>query len=177
MQFAANARWQEGTLYVQPRGELDVATREEFNRCVYQALAHPFDGLVLDLGGLTFVDSIGLKWILDLWNRSRADEFPMTSFPGQRQVQRAFALSGLDGLMPIEQPAQRLCLSRRRWPPTCTAPAAGPSIEDHAGLLAGVEHCPACQTPLELSPPSLFRGSVRHPDSPAEPQAETFLSG
>jgi anti-anti-sigma factor len=163
MQFAANARWHEGTLYVQPRGELDVASREEFNQCVYHALEHRFERLVLDLGQLTFIDSIGLKSVLDLWNRSRADGFPMTVVPGQRQVQRAFALSGLDGLMPIEETNEAPVLEPEVVPAYMHCPNCRASIEDHAGLLAGVERCPECRTPLELSPPSLFRGSVRHP--------------
>ena len=160
--FAAGAHWEDGALYLEVRGELDVASREQFNRCVYHALDHRFNRLVLDLGGLTFIDSIGLKSILDLWNRSRSDGFPMTVVPGQRQVQRAFALSGLDGLMPVEQGAAPVAEPEETAAymhcPSCRA-----VLEDHAGLLQGVERCPDCQTPLELSPPSLFRGSVRHP--------------
>jgi anti-sigma B factor antagonist len=159
--FAAGARWDSGTLYMSVQGELDVASREEFNRCFSQALEHRFDRLVLDLSRLTFIDSVGLKSVLDVWNRSRSDRFPMTVVPGQRQVQRAFALSGLDALMAIEEGA----LKRGREPaltymhcPHCRA-----VIEDHDGLLAGVERCPECRTALELSPPSMFRGSVRHP--------------
>lgn len=163
MQFAANARWHEGTLYVQPCGELDVASCEEFDQCVYHALEHRFERLVLDLGQLTFIDSIGLKSVLDLWNRSRADGFPMTVVPGQRQVQRAFALSGLDGLMPVEEPSSDPVLEPEEVPAYMHCPNCRASIEDHAGLLAGVERCPECRTALELSPPSLFRGSVRHP--------------
>jgi anti-anti-sigma factor len=161
--FVIDARWEDGVLHIHVRGELDVASREQFNRCVYRALDHRFSRLVLDLGELTFIDSIGLKSILDLWNRSRSDGFPMTVVPGQRQVQRAFAISGLDGLMPAEESSAALSAEPEDTPAYMHCPNCRVSIEDHAGLLAGVERCPECGTPLELSPPSLFRGSVRHP--------------
>ena len=160
--FATGARWQEGTLHLEVSGELDVATRDEFNRCVYKALDHRFDRLVLNVSGLVFIDSVGLKSILDVWNRSRSDGFPMTVVPGQLQVQRAFALSGLDALLPLEtagtsEPKPEEARAYMHCP-SCRAVR-----EHHAGLLAGVERCPECQTPLELSPPSMFQGSVRHP--------------
>ena len=146
------------------RGELDVATRDDFNSCAYHALEHRFNRLVLDLSELVFIDSVGLKSILDLWNRSRSDGFPMTVVPGQRQVQRAFALSGLDGLMRDRAVERRLrSPTLEEAPAYMHCPNCRASMEDHAGLLAGIERCPECGTPLELSPPSLFEGSVRHP--------------
>jgi len=161
--FDVGANWEEGTLRIGARGELDVASREEFNRCVYNALDHRFDRLVLDLDGLTFIDSVGLKSILDLWNRSRSDGFTMSIVPGQRQVQRAFSLSGLDGLMPVEQATVGRVPEPEEAPAYMHCPTCRSVIEDTAGLLAGRERCPECRTALELSPPSMFRGSVRHP--------------
>jgi anti-anti-sigma factor len=161
--FAIGARWHEGTLRLEVCGELDVATRDEFNRCVHHALDHRFNRLVLDLGQLAFIDSVGLKSVLDLWNRSRSDGFPMTVVPGQRQVQRAFALSGLDGLMPVEEASTPGVPEPEEAPAYMYCPNCRSSMEEHAGLLAGIERCPVCQTALELSPPSMFEGSVRHP--------------
>jgi anti-anti-sigma factor len=161
--FAAAARWADGTLYIEARGELDVATREQFNQCVDRALDQRFNHLVLDLGELTFIDSVGLKSVLDLWNRSRSDGFPMTVVPGQRQVERAFALSGLDGLMPVAHPLDPSVPTIEETPAYMHCPSCRAVMEDHAGLLSGIERCPECSTPLELSPPSLFKGSVRHP--------------
>jgi anti-sigma B factor antagonist len=163
--FTTGARWDDGTLYLELRGELDVATRDDFNSCAYHALEHKFSRLVLDLSELVFIDSVGLKSVLDLWNRSRSDGFPMTVVPGQRQVQRAFALSGLDGLMAVAvaEPSVAPVPELEEAPAYMHCPNCRASIEDHAGLLAGIERCPECQSPLELSPPSLFERSVRHP--------------
>jgi anti-anti-sigma factor len=161
--FAVGANWLEGTLRIDARGELDVASREEFNLCVHNALDHRFDRLVLDLAGLSFIDSVGLKSVLDLWNRSRKNGFTMTIVPGQRQVQRAFSLSGLDGVMPVEQASVQEPPEPEPAPAYMHCPNCRAVIEDTAGLLAGRERCPECRTPLELSPPSMFRGSVRHP--------------
>ncbi len=161
--FTTGARWEHGTLHLEVRGELDVATRDDFNSCAYHALEHRFDRLVLDLSELVFIDSVGLKSVLDLWNRSRSDGFPMTVVPGQRQVQRAFALSGLDGLMAVAQPSAPVVPELEEAPAYLHCTNCRASMEDHAGLLAGIERCPECGTPLELSPPSMFQGSVRHP--------------
>jgi anti-anti-sigma factor len=170
--FAVSARGdEEGRLTVAARGELDVATRDQFNACVDDAIARRFDCLVLDLSGLTFVDSVGLKCILDVWNRSRSEDFQMTVVPGGRQVQRAFALSGMDSLMPVDQGNATAEPPEDEHLAYLHCPACRVVVEDHAGLLAGVEQCPECGTALEPSPPSMFRSPVRHPGLPGEQPA------
>jgi anti-sigma B factor antagonist len=158
--FGMRAKRFGRTVRVRLRGELDVASRDDFKSCLDSTLSEPLDNLVLDLADLTFIDSIGLKGIFDLCNRASKEGFALTVVPGGRQVQRAFNLSGLDQL--IEQGL-----------------AKEPRVD--AGNQKGYLHCPECRTPvytregrplescptcaaeLEPSPPSLFKGSVRHP--------------
>ena len=42
------------------RGELDLATAPEFQRCLLDLIARPVDGFAIDLAQLTFLDSSGL---------------------------------------------------------------------------------------------------------------------
>jgi anti-sigma B factor antagonist len=82
-------------------GELDVASAPMLGG----ALAHiPMDadtGLVLDLRGVSFIDSIGMRAVLvaqELCARCGA-EFALV--PGQAQVQRVFEMCGLLDRLPF----------------------------------------------------------------------------
>jgi anti-anti-sigma factor len=61
-------RSSEGVCYVS--GELDLASAAEFHRFVTEA-ADPSRELVLDVGGLTFVDSTGMRAIARLASSCR----------------------------------------------------------------------------------------------------------
>lgn len=56
--------------------------------------------MVLDLRGLTFIDSSGLRSIIDLWRRSQEDGFDLTIVRGRPSIAQIFELVGLDGVLP-----------------------------------------------------------------------------
>jgi anti-anti-sigma factor len=81
-------------------GELDLATAPELE-AVLSRLDSP-KALTLDLSGLTFMDCCGLRSILSV---GKACEKPACDFkliPGQAQVQRLFALTGLLEVLPFQ---------------------------------------------------------------------------
>jgi anti-anti-sigma factor len=57
---------------------------------------------VLDLSGLRFIDSSGIRVLLLADARSRADANRLRLLRGQRQVQRALELCGLEDRLPFE---------------------------------------------------------------------------
>lgn len=59
--------------------------------------------LVLDLGGLDFVDSTGLGVIIDLDQRARSGDFELAIIPGPRQVQRVFEVTKLSDVLPFRE--------------------------------------------------------------------------
>jgi anti-sigma B factor antagonist len=76
-------------------GELDIASAPSFERAL--------DGLppagvqrrlVIDLSGLAFMDSTGLRALLLARQRAEANDTELLLRPGPRQVQRVFELSG-----------------------------------------------------------------------------------
>ena len=82
-------------------GELDLATAPE----VEAALREPVDGdgtpgrRVLDLRGLTFMDSSGLRTILSANGAARRDGWTLQIVAGPPAVQRVFEICGVtDGL-------------------------------------------------------------------------------
>lgn len=66
--------------------------------------AKAIDRLVLDLGGVDFVDSTGLGVIIDLDQRARRGEFELSIIPGPRHVQRVFEVTKLEDVLPFREP-------------------------------------------------------------------------
>ena len=86
--------------------ELDMTTVGELTSLVKKLLAEGASDLVLDIGGLTFIDNTGLRGILtirELCQRHGA-EFGVTL--GQKNVQRLFEVTGLDNVLPLRQPQE-----------------------------------------------------------------------
>jgi anti-sigma B factor antagonist len=82
-------------------GELDLATANGVEQELLRVEATDAEAIVLDLAGLTFMDSTGARLVLQANARSRADSCRLTLLRGPRAVQRVFELSGLSDLLPF----------------------------------------------------------------------------
>jgi anti-sigma B factor antagonist len=82
-------------------GELDLATANGVEQELLRVEATDAEAIVLDLAGLTFMDSTGARLVLQANARSRADSCRLTLLRGPRAVQRVFELSGLVDLLPF----------------------------------------------------------------------------
>ncbi len=98
LRFDVKVERTDALTHVELLGELDMSCEDRFG----DALDTVRSGrLVLDLGGLTFIDSAGLRMIFRTWQRSRQDGFTMEIVGGRDQVERVFRITGLDGALPI----------------------------------------------------------------------------
>jgi anti-anti-sigma factor len=88
----------EGTV-VTPRGELDMATAGELR----DALAAVEGPLTLDLSALRFVDTSGLRLVLEVTDQSRRDGRAFAVVPGVPAVQRLFEVAGVVELVPFTE--------------------------------------------------------------------------
>ena len=88
------------TLVVAPRGEIDLATVDIVKGAVEGELGAG-DELVLDLRGVAFMDTSGLRYVLELAQRSSRQEFALRVIRGPRAVQRVFEISGVEGRLPF----------------------------------------------------------------------------
>lgn len=88
----------EGTV-VTPRGELDMATAGELR----DALAAVEGPLTLDLSALRFVDTSGLRLVLEVTDQSRRDGRGFAVVPGVPAVQRLFEVAGVVELVPFTE--------------------------------------------------------------------------
>jgi anti-sigma B factor antagonist len=89
-------------------GEFDLACEQRFQ----QELAGALDGLVgtlvVDLRGLQFIDSTGLRMLLHIDALARSDGFDFVVFCGDGSVGRVFRETGLDGVLPLVDPSEVL---------------------------------------------------------------------
>jgi anti-anti-sigma factor len=76
-------------------GELDLSTVPIVQAQLAELEAAGFTRLVLDLRQLRFLDSSGLRLLIDWDARARADGVEMTVIPGPPAVQRLFDLAGV----------------------------------------------------------------------------------
>jgi len=104
-------------------GELDLATAPRVRAAVVQVLADGADRLVLDLGGVDFIDSTGLGVVLGAVRRMRATGGTIRLVVHEPAVLRVFELTGLDRVLPIAASVDDAILLADV--PDATAPADG----------------------------------------------------
>jgi anti-sigma B factor antagonist len=82
-------------------GELDIDGTERVRRELY--LAEDSDALevVLDLSGLSFIDSSGIRLVFEADVRSRANSHRLRLIRGPAQVHRVFVMTDLADRLPF----------------------------------------------------------------------------
>ena len=80
--------------YVTVQGELDMATAPQLKAALVEESAKG-GTLVLDMGGLDFIDSSGIRVLVVAWQESSRDGFNLRLTRGNDTVMRALALCGL----------------------------------------------------------------------------------
>ena len=98
--FTCQVSREEGEAVVSPRGELDMATVGAIEQELKQLRRTGVDRIVLDLGGLTFMDSSGLHLLTRWTNESSRDGFVFELEPGPPAVQRIFELAAVNDSLP-----------------------------------------------------------------------------
>ena len=79
-------------------GELDLATAQRVEDALRTVEATDVEQVIVDLAGLTFVDSSGVHIIARAEERCRTTAKRLGLRPGPPQIQRVFALAGADAL-------------------------------------------------------------------------------
>jgi anti-anti-sigma factor len=86
---------------VAPHGELDMATVGAIEAELARVRRSGADHVVLDLGGLTFMDSSGLNLVSRWVAESSDDGFRFELEPGPPAVQRVFELAAMTDRLPF----------------------------------------------------------------------------
>lgn len=90
---------------ITPRGELDMATQPQLRDVLEAGAAR--GGLTLDLSGLRFIDTSGLRLILETAEAAHREGFAFRVIPGSESVQRLFEVAGVTELIPFHDGADR----------------------------------------------------------------------
>jgi anti-sigma B factor antagonist len=98
--FTCQVSRQDGQAVVSPRGELDMATVGAVEEQLTQLRGTGVGDIVLDLGGLTFMDSSGLHLVMRWTNAAARDGFAFELEPGPPVVQRIFDLTAVHDTLP-----------------------------------------------------------------------------
>lgn len=104
--FHATVEPGEGGAIVRFAGELDLGTVAEAEAAVARARLESPGSLRLDLSELTFVDSSGLRLIVQVDAACRREGCGFSVVPGPRAVQRVFELAGVLELLPFADPTR-----------------------------------------------------------------------
>jgi anti-sigma B factor antagonist len=91
---------------VAPVGEVDLVTVDEVRRHVREA-AGESRRVVLDLRQVTFMDSSGLRLLVEAQQLAEQDGFAFAVVRGPASLERLFQVTGLDGRLDLhDDPAQ-----------------------------------------------------------------------
>ena len=95
---------QGDTCRVSPVGELDIASAGKLERELAAAAAGDAATIVLDLSGLTFIDSTGLRIVLDFNERCGGQGGRLAIVAGTPAVDRLLDIVGLRDRLPLISP-------------------------------------------------------------------------
>jgi anti-sigma B factor antagonist len=88
-------------------GELDLASAPALEAATVRLCANDASEIVLDLRGLSFIDSTGLRTILSCMSLCEEHLCSLWLIQGQRAIQRLFELAGLLERLPFREPETR----------------------------------------------------------------------
>ena len=93
---------QEGErVVVRAWGELDVASSPGFEAELRDAIRTSSFGVILDLAGVTFIDSTGLRVLISAATLSRSSRRELIVVQGSEQVRQVIETSGVEDLLPL----------------------------------------------------------------------------
>jgi anti-sigma B factor antagonist len=103
--FRVEQRFEHDLTILAPVGELDEAAVRPFEQAFPNALARGRP-VVVDLAGLTFIDSCGLWTITELCSACKRGGVSFQVWPGPERIQEVFEVTGLCDLLPfVDRPS------------------------------------------------------------------------
>ena len=99
--FGIDVQPQRDVVRVAPQGEIDIATVGRLRGRIGELLSAGFSRLTLDMQDVTFMDSTGLRLVLELVQAARDDHWQLSVIGVSPAVQRVFELSGVLAALPL----------------------------------------------------------------------------
>jgi anti-sigma B factor antagonist len=83
-------------------GELDLTTVPEVDAVVSKALSGATGTVAIDLAGVSFCDSTGLRFLILVNEESRRRNVPLLICHAQPAVRKVMRLTGADDVLPLD---------------------------------------------------------------------------
>jgi anti-anti-sigma factor len=99
VEFRIELAVDDGRERIVPHGELDVATQAELRAELERAATG--GAFTLDLSELSFIDTSGLRLVLETAEAARGGAFGFDVVPGRPAIQRLFEVAGVADLVPF----------------------------------------------------------------------------
>ena len=103
-EFRVDVAPERDVVRVCPVGELDLGTVGLVEAAIEELTAAGFTRLVLDLRGATFLDSTGIRLVLEAQRSSTRDGWSFAIIPGSDDVQRPLEVAGVASRLPFVDP-------------------------------------------------------------------------
>jgi anti-anti-sigma factor len=100
VRFEAQVEPRGDSWLIQLAGEFDLAAKETFEVNLSKVLSAKPQEVILDLRDVLFIDSTGLRLMLEAWKESRRAGFEFAVLKGDGQVSRILQETGLDQTLP-----------------------------------------------------------------------------
>ena len=88
------------------QGELDAATAPQLRQRFVEVLTGRRHGVVVDLDGVDFIDSVGLGVLIGGLKRARGRDLTFAVVCTNRRTLQLFELTGLDAVLPTYVPRE-----------------------------------------------------------------------
>jgi anti-sigma B factor antagonist len=93
--FRVDVHPEREAVRVAPVGELDIATAALLERELVELRGSGFDHVVLDMRGLTFLDSSGIRVVVAEHRFAQTSDREFSIISGPRAIQRVLELCGM----------------------------------------------------------------------------------
>ena len=99
--FSIDENARDGAVELGLSGDLDMSATFALEPVLDRVLADHPRRLLLDLGGVPFVDSSGLGLLIATHERAARADVDMAITGAGPEIQRVIHIAGLDGLLPV----------------------------------------------------------------------------
>jgi anti-anti-sigma factor len=95
------------TAIVRLYGEFDIVGADHLNACIHELSGNSPDEVVIDLSGVSFMDSTGLRSLIQARALASKADWSVKLVRGPDQVQRIFALTRMDDFFEFANDSER----------------------------------------------------------------------
>jgi anti-sigma B factor antagonist len=104
-QFTVTSRQVGTTTEIAVQGDLDISTVADLKSIIADALGPAPERVVVDLRAVTFIDSSGLRCLIEAKARAEIDRLDLEVLRPPPPIDRTFELCGLDEIFPVLEAA------------------------------------------------------------------------